>query len=83
MLHIHVDELIAAIEARSVDPPANDDGQGFRIAMIGDSTMRVSKRARKVDKKQEETKKANRVLIGTVHLWVDQHKHTIKAILFF
>ena len=53
MLHIQMDGLIAAAEERSAElwtanssgetQPEIDDDRGYRIAMVGDSTMRVKK----------------------------------------
>ena len=54
MLHIQMDGLIAAVEERSAElwaanssgetQPGIEDDRGYRIAMVGDSTMRVRKR---------------------------------------
>ena len=54
MLHIQMDGLIAAVEERSAElwrakssgetQPGIDDDRAYRIAMVGDSTMRVRKR---------------------------------------
>lgn len=48
MLHSQMDGLFVAVEehlggwSSAVDPLRHDDGMGFKVAMVGDSTMRVN-----------------------------------------